>query len=141
MSGWLFFCWVMLPIPAVLIILLLLPSPAFVRNSIVNLCDSILFVKPHPQIPLSLFWVCQLACVIIFFGCVNTYLKSYEDYKSNKNFGERPKIKLLAAERNVWLSLYATSMWFFLHRYRHLQKKYIALEKETSKDSNIKKNE
>jgi hypothetical protein len=43
--------------PALLLLgLLLIPFPPRVAKAVIRVCDSFLFLQPHPNIPLSLFW-------------------------------------------------------------------------------------
>lgn len=49
--------------PGVVVLsLLLLPLPADVERAVVKLCDAALFWKPHPQTPVSMFWIIVGVC-------------------------------------------------------------------------------
>uniref|UniRef100_A0A7S2S677 BAP29/BAP31 transmembrane domain-containing protein n=1 Tax=Mucochytrium quahogii TaxID=96639 RepID=A0A7S2S677_9STRA len=142
------FVWVMFPPPAILAVLLLLPLPRGVTTAIVHLCDSILFMQPHPGIGLSLFWLCFGVSCFTFFASFNSILEKKEVYDSVKMSGGNTSpalIKLLAAERNAWISGTACCLWLFLHRFRHLMKRTMYLEEQveaggtTAGDSKKKK--
>lgn len=112
-----------------LLTLLLLPFPPSVGQMVVKVCDTFLFVHPHPQIPMSLFWV-------IFLNCVSVLYVNYQDmviarlgYAAEKARGHHYKerdrwlVKVLAKQRNFWASFCVLMMWVMLHRYRSLLKK------------------
>lgn len=46
-----------LPPALLMLALLLLPLPPKVAKSVITLCDAVLFSLPHPNVPLSLFWI------------------------------------------------------------------------------------
>jgi hypothetical protein len=120
------FVFLLFPPAAFLISLLIIPFPTRVTKQIIKLCDAVLFCQPHPYVPISLFW-----CVLIlsFFTFTEMYLglqSIREEYQSAKKAGnfDRSLAKLMAEERNVWISGSAFGLWVILHRYRSLLKKY-----------------
>ena len=124
-----FFVFLLFPPAAFLLLLLVLPLPILITKKIINVCDAILFCKPHPYIPISLFW-----CVLIlsFFTFYETYVDmkmAYVEYHSAKLVGnfDRALVRLMAEERNAWISGFAFVLWALLHRYRNLLKKYFDL--------------
>lgn len=129
------FVYVFFPLPALLLVLLMLPLPGGVKNWLVKLTDGILFVHPHPNIPLSLFWLSLGVSAVTLFSSYQSYSKNQESYASVRANGGlllEPRIKLLASERNLWISASATCLWIILHRFRNLQKRFHRLELELS---------
>jgi hypothetical protein len=63
----------------------------------------------------------------------------HQQYKGREQRGgtfedkDRLLIKLLAEERNCWISGCCLALWIGVHRYRSLLKKYYRLEDERSK--------
>jgi hypothetical protein len=49
-----------------------------------------------------------------------------EEYQSAKRAGnfDRSLVRLMAEERNLWISGSALGLWILLHRFRNLLKKY-----------------
>lgn len=116
----------MFPIPAILLALLLFPLPSKVQESVVQLADSVLFFEPHPQVKISLFWLCFGVAAVTLYLAYQEYDERKDIYLSVKRSGgqESPAlVKLMASERNCWISLTATLLWLMLHRYRSLLKR------------------
>eukprot|EP00514_Thraustochytrium_sp_LLF1b_P005347 CAMPEP_0184527048 /NCGR_PEP_ID=MMETSP0198_2-20121128/10987_1 /TAXON_ID=1112570 /ORGANISM="Thraustochytrium sp., Strain LLF1b" /LENGTH=73 /DNA_ID=CAMNT_0026918675 /DNA_START=315 /DNA_END=536 /DNA_ORIENTATION=- len=70
-------------------------------------------------------------------------LERKEDYEGAKSIGgniSQALVKLLAAERNMWISACALGLWVVLHRYRSLMKRCSMVEARESERSD-KKNE
>lgn len=132
MSFFLFFVYFLLPAPAILLALLLIPFPRAVKSRILKVTDSVLFVKVHPSIPfLSLFWLVFSVSVVTLMHCMSSYWTNDQLFRTIKQQGGNSReslVKLLASERNLWIAICATSIWIVLHRHRHLQKQYTALE-------------
>jgi len=61
-----FFVSVLFPPAAVLLFLLMLPVPRQLQKHIVKMCDVLLFWRPHPHIPLSLFYCVLLLSFLTF---------------------------------------------------------------------------
>ena len=77
MGFFLFFVYLLFPIPAIVLALLLIPFPVSIKQKIIRFADFILFVNVHPAVPgLSLFWLCFLVSMITLTHCVNGYLAS-----------------------------------------------------------------
>lgn len=133
------FVYLLFPPVVVLLALLLLPLPGKVHRAVVHLCDTILFLEPHPDIKLSLFWLILLLAgttFIVQLNTMNDYKKVYKRVKESGGEKEDALIDLLASERNVWISGAAFCGWLILHRYRSLLKKYYRLEDTTNKKVN-----
>mmetsp|Transcript_4859 Transcript_4859/g.6150 ORF Transcript_4859/g.6150 Transcript_4859/m.6150 type:complete len:145 (+) Transcript_4859:103-537(+) len=131
MSYFKFFVTVLFPIPAILLTLLLLPLPTSIHVGVIRLADSILFLKPHPNLELSLFWLCFGLSCFTLFSAYQSYDNNKEVYYNVKNHGgHQPHalVKLMAAERNVWISTLGCALWLILHRYRSLMKRCFRAE-------------
>lgn len=121
-----FFVNVMFPVPAVLLALLLFPLPAGVQQGVLRLADRVLFFEPHPYVKVSVFWISFVVSLVTLFYSYQEYDERKDIYTSAKRGGgdqAQALIKLMAAERNCWISLTATGLWLILHRYRSLLKR------------------
>ena len=135
------FVWFVFPPPAVLLALLLLPLPGSVRKAVVGLTDAVLFMKPHPGLGLSLFWLALALSVATFASSMQALGERAETYNEAKHHGHGPDalVKLLAAERNAWISGCAVALWVILHRHRSLIKRANTLEARAGLREDIKK--
>eukprot|EP00515_Schizochytrium_aggregatum_P000579 CAMPEP_0202040404 /NCGR_PEP_ID=MMETSP0962-20130828/20552_1 /ASSEMBLY_ACC=CAM_ASM_000488 /TAXON_ID=4773 /ORGANISM="Schizochytrium aggregatum, Strain ATCC28209" /LENGTH=147 /DNA_ID=CAMNT_0048604677 /DNA_START=77 /DNA_END=520 /DNA_ORIENTATION=- len=124
------FVWVMFPPPLLLLGLLLLPLPNALRNATLRFSDSVLFLKVHPSLKLSLFWFCLLLSTLTFLSCIQAVAEKREIYQSAKINGNACEqlVKLLGAERNAWISGTACALWVILHRFRSVFKAHRMLE-------------
>mmetsp|Transcript_15737 Transcript_15737/g.17766 ORF Transcript_15737/g.17766 Transcript_15737/m.17766 type:complete len:148 (-) Transcript_15737:219-662(-) len=141
MSYFKVFVQVIFPVPVILLGLLLLPLPISVHKGVISLTDSILFLRPHPHIHISLFWLCFGVSVVTLFSSYQAYNDNKEVYYSVKHSGghQSPALtKLMAAERNVWISLAASVLWLLLHRYRSLMKRCFRAEDFVAADASKK---
>ena len=120
------FVFVLFPPAAFLMILLILPFPDFITKQIIKLCDGFLFCQPHPYIPLSLFSCVLIISLVTFIEMQMELQQVNEQYIFAKRGGNFDKslIKLMAEERNAWISGSALGLWILLHRYCTLLKKY-----------------
>lgn len=68
---------------------------------------------------------------------MNQLHKQYRGKEFGATFEDRDRllIKLLAEERNCWISGCCLTLWIGVHRYRSLLKKYYKLEDERQKRS------
>jgi len=148
-----FFVFMLFPPAAFLLALLVFPFPAFITKRVVHLTDAVLFWRPHPTVPLSLFWCVLLLSFLTFAETMLSIREANAEYQESKHGGrsERALIKLLVEQRNGWISGefyyleggaqtndnvaftcmyvgFAFILWFLLHRYRSFLKKYYALE-------------
>mmetsp|Transcript_14438 Transcript_14438/g.25697 ORF Transcript_14438/g.25697 Transcript_14438/m.25697 type:complete len:129 (+) Transcript_14438:507-893(+) len=114
-------------VPGALLLLLLMPLPRKVQNVLVTVCDKMLFLRPHPYLNLSVFWLYLLISVGAFLFAVMSMHKAREHYVMVRGVAGdalEPRVKLLAAERNVWITGSAWVLWVLLHRFRSLQRRY-----------------
>lgn len=95
-------------------------------KKIIKLCDTVLFCQPHPYIPISLFWCVLILSFVTFIEMYLDLQSVREEYQSAKRVGnfDRSLARLMAEERNAWISGSALGLWILLHRYRSLLKKY-----------------
>ena len=123
------FVFLLFPPAAFLLTLLVLPLPIFMTKKIINVCDLFLFCRPHPYIPISLFWCVMILSLITFFETYADMKQASIDYVSSRKAGnfDRSLVRLMAEERNAWISGFATVLWVLLHRFRNLLKKYYNL--------------
>ncbi len=124
------FVFLLFPPAAFLIGLLIIPFPTDVTKKIIKLCDAILFFQPHPYVPISLFW-CVLILSFVTFAEMYSRLQTIrQEYYFAKRAGSSDRVlaRLMAEERNVWISGSAFGLWIILHRYRNLLKKYHKLQ-------------
>ena len=117
---------------ALLLLLLVAPFPRPVQRFVVSLCDSVLFWQPHPNVPLSFFWVVLLLSVLTFVAVAQDMMELHAAYHSGAPKSERVLIKLLAEERNAWISGCCAALWVGLHRYRSLLKKLHAAHEQAA---------
>lgn len=120
------YVWFLFPPAAVLLFLLLVPLPHGARRGVVALSDAVLFSRPHPHLALSLFWLVFLLSLTTFVLVVDEMRQVSAQYREAR--GEvrttELKIKLLAEERNAWISACCMTLWLVVHRFRNLLKKY-----------------
>ncbi|GBG26599.1 Hypothetical Protein FCC1311_028202 [Hondaea fermentalgiana] len=124
-----FFVFTMV-VPGVMLVLLLLPLPNKAQNVLVAITDKVLYLRPHPYVNLSLFWINLLVSLAAFAYAVFIMENSRKDYVSAKHKGGialEQRVRLLAAERNLWITGCSAGLWILLHRFRTLQKRYNTL--------------
>jgi hypothetical protein len=128
------FVYALFPPAALLLMLLLLPFPQRVARAVIQLCDAFLFLQPHPQVPLSLFWIVFGISSLTFSVHMDELVRIQKEYRGfqQERFEDRNRlqVKLLAEERNCWISGCCLTLWLGVHRYRSLLKKYYKLEDE-----------
>lgn len=66
---------------------------------------------------------------------MNQLHKQYKGREEGRTFEDKDRllIKLLAEERNCWISGCCLALWIGVHRYRSLLKKYYKLEDDRSR--------
>ena len=89
-----------------------------------------LFTRPHPDVPLSMFMFVQMLSAVAFVDALNDVRKLKTQYDQAKYFssGDTAHIKLLGAQRNTWISGTGCGLWLILHRFRTLKKQLLDLE-------------
>jgi hypothetical protein len=118
------FVFLLFPPAALLLTLLVLPFPLPVTKLIIRWCDKLLFWRPHPHIPLSLFWCVLALSFLTFAETFSDMGQAWTEYHESKKAGrsDRTLIRLMAEERNAWISGFAFVLWVLLHRFRNLLK-------------------
>jgi len=134
------FVFGLFPPALILLALLLAPLPSTFGKSLIQLCDAILFHQPHPNVPLSIFWLVFCICTVTFVANFDELLKTQHEYHRGhhhhhqESFEDRDRlrIQLLADERNCWIAAACWGLWVCLHRYRSLLKRCYKLEDENA---------
>jgi hypothetical protein len=126
------FVYLLFPPAALLITLLIIPFPTLITRKIIALCDSILFCRPHPYIPIPLFWCVLLLSFLTFMEMYNDLKLVRVDYEMAKKGGNFDKqlIKLMVEERNLWISGFAFVLWVLLYKLCYLLKAYYDLNEQ-----------
>lgn len=131
MSYFKLFVYGLFPIPVILLGLLIFPLPRSVHKVVLKLTDSVLFYHPHPNLKISLYWICLLISLFTMFTSYQSYDDkkfTYYNIKEHGGSSDTALMKLLGAERNVWIATTGTGLWFLLHRFRSMFKKLILAE-------------
>lgn len=133
------FVYTLFPPAAFLLAMLLIPFPPKVAKAVISMCDSFLFLQPHPTVPLSLFWCVVTLSAVTFLLHMDNLTLLHAKYRG---FGHEPGtpmedrdralIKLLAEERNCWICGCNLVLWVGVHRYRSLLKRYYRSEDQKS---------
>ncbi len=123
------FVYFLFPPAAALIALLLFPFPNMIKRQIVRLCDNVLYWRPHPYIPVSLIGCVLIVSALTFVQMHADLNQVYQDYTIAKKNGnsDRQLVKLMAEERNIWISGSAFWLWVVLYSYINTLKKYFKL--------------
>jgi hypothetical protein len=127
------FVYALFPPAAIMLAFLVLPLPKFISRRLVQATDALLFLRPHPHVPLSLFYCVLLLSFLTFAETMLDVRQVQEEYRMSKSAGGRSDkalIRLLAEERNAWISGFAFSLWVLLHRFRSVLKSHHKLEVE-----------
>lgn len=122
----------------VLLPALTLPLSPNIQRHVVKICDNFLFSHPHPSLNISLFWIIINISGLTLFTQYRKMTRARALFQHVKLKGGNKKdslIRLLAAQRNVWMAASGFFAWIFLHRYRSLLKKYLeSLEKNNERE-------
>lgn len=125
---WDIYIHVLYPLPVVLLLVLLVPMPEFLRHSyrkaVLTVIDSVLFRAPfsnYPMLTMSFVWtiLSTLACIVTGIEVLRAHAK-----KAAEPLGVLSQSRCLRwrSERNLWISILAVTLWVCLHRIRVLMK-------------------
>lgn len=118
------FVYALFPPAGVLLLLLMTPLPRSLQKSVVNLCDGVLFWQPHARVPLSLFSLVVGISALTLLVVLQDLFTLREQYEASPDKPERTLVRILAEERNAWISASCIALWSIAHRFRSLMRKY-----------------
>ena len=118
------FVYALFPPAGVLLMLLMTPLPRSLQKSVVNLCDGVLFWQPHASVPLSLYTLVVGISALTLLVVLQDLFTLRDQYAASTDKPERTLVRILAEERNAWISASCIALWSIAHRYRSLMRKY-----------------
>jgi hypothetical protein len=98
-----------------------------VTRFILKACDGILFFRPHPQVPISLFWLVISAALATMLDNVREY-RALTTLQAGKHANPKMAIRLLVKERNYWVASFVLLLFVCIHQFRHQLKEYQRLK-------------
>lgn len=137
---WASFVYILFPFPFFALVLLSAPLPAFCRNPVRRFIhaslDNVLNIKIGGKIS-----VIQLA---LFFSTMLTLFTAYESsvaLKREKSADTQSmtmtyRCSRWRVERNFWISLFSTTLWLILIKFKELSKELQQYREAEAKDKN-----
>lgn len=148
-SMWIYLIKMAFPVPLGLLVLLMIPVPASLRNTIDGLVAAVLSKTLLVKVPMVGRSI--LTMVITISGCIlcyelyeTSYLKTREG--AALSYKEKKDLRMIRwrAERNFWIVFMAFTLWVMLHRFiskmkenRRLEKELKALQQQLGNTTNL----
>lgn len=115
------FAWTLFPLAFALLVLLILPLPVSIRKHVITFIDGVLFFKV-PVLGISLFWFFTgLSATVLVASFVewDRAMDKDPDAAGTSDLREKLLKKQFKSEKNLWVSVFAFTLYVTIHRYRH----------------------
>lgn len=133
MGGWELVAHYMIPVPLVLCVLVSLPLPRFLSNTVLKTVDAFLGLQIFG---LSLVKFMIAFSMFLFAGTLKDSTKVLDELSGvSPNVEMGMKAKKWRAERNFWMSSLVLTMWLMLYVVHKLRKRVFELENKNAKEN------